>query len=53
MFRRPDGFAVARVSGKPPKVDGKPIADGWQKLRDGAVIEIGSEKVELAYLAKR
>jgi len=53
VFRRPDGFAVARVSGKPPKVDGKPIADGWQKLRDGAVIEVGGEKVELAYLAKR
>ena len=53
VFRRPDGFAVARVTGKPPKVDGKPVADGWQPLRDGAVIEVGGEKVELAYLAKR
>jgi hypothetical protein len=53
VFRRPDGFAVARVSGKPPKVDGKPIADGWHGLRDGAVIEVGGEKVELAYIAKR
>jgi hypothetical protein len=53
VFRRPDGFAVARVTGKPPKVDGKAIADGWQTLRDGAVIEVGGEKVELAHIAKR
>jgi hypothetical protein len=53
VFRRPDGFAVARVTGKPPKVDGKPIGEGWQMLRDGAVIEAGGEKVELNYLAKR
>jgi hypothetical protein len=53
VFRRPDGFALARVTGKPPKVDGKAIADGWQILRDGAVIEVGGEKVELAYIAKR
>jgi FHA domain-containing protein len=50
VFRRPDGFALARVTGKPPKVDGKAIADGWQLLRDGAVIEVGGEKVELAYI---
>jgi hypothetical protein len=53
VFRRPDGFAVARVTGKPPKVDGKPIGDGWHKLRDGAVIEVGGEKVELAHIDKR
>ncbi|HTO49896.1 MAG TPA: FHA domain-containing protein [Burkholderiales bacterium] len=52
VFRRPDGFALARVTGKPPKVDGKAIPDGWQILRDGAVIEVGGEKVELAYIAK-
>jgi hypothetical protein len=52
VFRRPDGFAVARVTGKPPKVDGKAIGNGWQPLRDGAVIEVGGEKVELAYIAK-
>jgi FHA domain len=52
VFRRPDGFALARVTGKPPKVDGKAIADGWQILRDGAVIEVGGEKVELAHIAK-
>jgi hypothetical protein len=53
VFRRPDGFSIARVSGKPPRVDGKPIAESWQLLRDGAVIEVGAEKVELAFLAKR
>ncbi len=53
VFRRPEGFALARVTGKPPRVDGKAIADGWQILRDGAVIEVGGEKVELAYIAKR
>jgi len=53
VFRRPDGFAVARVAGKPPRVDGKALAEGWHTLRDGAVIEVGNEKVELAYLDKR
>jgi hypothetical protein len=47
IFRRPGGFAIARVRGRPPRVDGKPIADGWQPLREGAVIEIGGEKFEL------
>jgi len=53
VFRRPAGFAHARVTGKPPKVDGKAIGDGWQPMRDGAVIEVGGEKVELAYIGKR
>jgi FHA domain len=53
VFRRPEGFAIARVSGKPPRVDGKPIGEGWQPLRDGAVIEAGSEKLALAYVGKR
>ena len=53
VFRRPDGFSIARVSGKPPRVDGKAIAESWQSLRDGAVIEVGAEKLELAFLAKR
>jgi hypothetical protein len=52
VFRRPDGFAVARVTGK-PRVDGKPVGEGWQPLRDGAVIEAGGEKVEVAYLDKK
>ncbi len=53
VFRRPEGFAIARVSGKPPRVDGKPIGEGWQPLRDGAVIEAGSEKLALAHVGKR
>ncbi len=53
VFRRSDGFSIARVSGKPPRVDGKPVAESWQPLRDGAVIEVGGEKVELAYLKQR
>jgi hypothetical protein len=53
VFRRPDGFALARVIGKPPKLDGKAVGDGWHSLRDGAVIEVGGEKLELAYIDKR
>lgn len=47
IFRRPSGFAIARVRGRPPRVDGKSIGDGWQPLREGAVIEIGGDKYEL------
>jgi FHA domain len=46
IFRRPGGFAIARVGGRPPRVDGRPIGDGWHLLREGAVIEIGTEKFE-------
>jgi hypothetical protein len=53
ILRRSDGFALARVTGRPPRVDGKPIADGWQTLRDGATIEVGGEKFELRFIAKR
>ena len=52
IFRRPEGFALARVSGRAPKVDGKHVADDWQRLRDGAVIEVGSEKLELRFIGK-
>jgi len=47
IFRRPSGFSIARVRGRAPRVDGKPIGSGWQPLRAGAVIEIGGEKFEL------
>ena len=53
ILRRSDGFALARVTGRPPRVDGKPIADGWQALRDGATIEVGGEKFELRFIGKR
>ena len=52
ILRRPEGFSLARVTGRPPRVDGKPIADGWQALRDGAVVEVGGEKFELRFIGK-
>jgi predicted component of type VI protein secretion system len=53
ILRRPEGFALARVTGRPPRVDGKPMADGWQTLRDGATIEVGGEKFELHFIGRR
>jgi len=53
IFRRPDGFQLARVTGRPPRVDGKPVGEGWQQLRDGAVIEVGGDKFELRHIARR
>ncbi len=53
ILRRPEGFALARVTGRPPRVDGKPLADGWQALRDGAAIEVGGERFELRFIGKR
>jgi pSer/pThr/pTyr-binding forkhead associated (FHA) protein len=47
VLRRPSGFAIARVNGRAPRVDGKSISEGWQHLRDGAIIEIGGEKYAL------
>jgi pSer/pThr/pTyr-binding forkhead associated (FHA) protein len=52
IFRRPEGFAVARVTGRPPRIDGKPVGDGWQPLRDGSTIEVGGEKFELRHIGK-
>jgi len=52
ILRRPEGYSLARVAGRPPRVDGKPIADGWQTLRDGATIEVGGEKFELRFIGK-
>jgi len=48
IFRRPQGNFIARVGGKPPRVNGKPIADDWQPLAAGDVIQVGLEKFELA-----
>jgi hypothetical protein len=53
ILRRPEGFALARVTGRPPRIEGKPIAEGWQTLRDGATIEVGGEKFELRFIGKR
>ena len=52
ILRRPEGFSLARVTGRPPRVDGKQIADGWQALRDGAAFEVGGEKFELRFVGK-
>jgi hypothetical protein len=48
IFRRPEGYFIARVEGKPPRVNGKPIADDWQPLAPGDVVQVGIEKLELS-----
>jgi hypothetical protein len=48
IFRRPQGYFIARVEGKAPRVNGKPIADDWQPLGVGDVVQVGIEKLELA-----
>jgi hypothetical protein len=52
IFRRPQGYFIARVEGKPPRVNGKPIAGDWQPLGAGDVVQVGVEKLELS-LAER
>jgi pSer/pThr/pTyr-binding forkhead associated (FHA) protein len=52
ILRRPDGFALARVTGRPPRVNGRAIGDGWNPLRDGASVEVGGEKFELRLIGK-
>jgi hypothetical protein len=52
IFRRPGAFAIARVRGRTPRVNGKPIGDGWQWLPEGALIEIGAEKLQLRVTGK-
>jgi hypothetical protein len=52
IFRRPQGYFIARVEGKPPRVNGKPIADDWQPLGAGDVVQVGVENLELS-LAER
>ncbi|MFO1361204.1 MAG: hypothetical protein U1F45_01825 [Burkholderiales bacterium] len=41
IFRRPQGYFIARVEGKPPRVNGKPIPDDWQRLAAGDLIQVG------------
>jgi hypothetical protein len=47
VFRRPQGYFVACVEGRPAKVNGKSVGDDWQALQPGDVIQIGSERFEL------
>jgi hypothetical protein len=48
IFRRPQGYFVARVEGKAPRVNGKPIGDDWHPLAAGDVVQVGIEKLELS-----
>jgi FHA domain len=48
IFRRPEGYFIARVEGKPPRVNGKPIAYDWQPLAAGDVVQVGIEKLEFS-----
>jgi pSer/pThr/pTyr-binding forkhead associated (FHA) protein len=52
IFRRPQGYFIARVEGKAPRVNGKPIADDWHPLAAGDVVQVGIEKLELAIGAR-
>jgi hypothetical protein len=47
IFRRTDGFFVARVDGQPPKVNGKAIPPGWQPLNNRDFIQVGEETVQI------
>ncbi len=47
IFRRLDGFYIARVDGHPPKVNGKAIQPGWQPLSNRDFVEVGSETVQV------
>ena len=44
VLRRPSGIFVARVDGPSPKVNEKPIAEGWQPLAEGDIVEIAGER---------
>jgi pSer/pThr/pTyr-binding forkhead associated (FHA) protein len=44
LLRRPSGIFLARVEGPAPKVNDKPIADGWQPLAEGDIVEIAGER---------
>jgi hypothetical protein len=52
IFRRPEGYFIARVEGKPPRVNGKSIADDWQPLAAGDVVQVGVEKLELSLVER-
>lgn len=47
IFRRTNGFFVARVDGHPPKVNGKSIPPGWQSLNNRDFIQVGEETVQI------
>jgi hypothetical protein len=47
LFRRPEGYFIARVDGKPARVNGKPVGDDWQRVRSGDAIQVGADQYEL------
>jgi len=47
ILRRPAGIFVAHVDGTAPKVNGAAIADGWQPLAEGDIVEIAGEQYVL------
>lgn len=47
ILRRPAGIFLARVDGPVPKVNDKPIGDGWQPLAEGDIVEIAGERYAL------
>jgi predicted component of type VI protein secretion system len=51
VFRRPQGFFVATVSGKPPRHNGRAIGEGWQPLKHGDEIQVGTDRFELVVTA--
>jgi hypothetical protein len=47
VFRRPEGYFIARVDGKPARVNGKPVGNDWQRVRAGDSIQVGGDQYEL------
>jgi len=47
IFRRPEGYFVARVDGRPARLNGQPVADAWQPLKPGDVLQVSGERYEL------
>jgi hypothetical protein len=52
ILRRPQGYFIARVEGKRARVNGKPVADEWQSLASGDLVQVGLEKLEF-FLTER
>jgi hypothetical protein len=51
VFRRPEGYFIARVDGKAPRVNGKAVGDDWQRLSAGDLVQVGGEQFELYLVA--
>jgi hypothetical protein len=51
VFRRPEGYFIVRVEGRPPRVNGRPVGDDWQRLSAGDLVQVGGEQFELYLVA--